>query len=359
MNENWLLDTHGDPLGKTRDIIKQVWIGIGLEGMLVTASVGSSWHAAARYITEPAVLDEVNPFQPLMEMNIAALVPATLAGHPGARIGALLRPCELRALVEIAKHTPFDHSNLLTFSVDCLGTLPADEYQWRLQRLESTHIPGATESDTAPAGDLAQEALQFARQGGILPYRFRSPCQVCDAPAASQATFNIKVLGLPVRQTILLSVTDPQISQRLPLAGLTNGLAEHALVAQHERILAKMHERHTLRLERLNESLGSLLPSGIDDVIRRLESCGSCQLCMEACPICAVDPPSRDESGHYKREEVMCWLVSCAGCGMCEQACPQNLPIAAIFGQVRRKLAEEIGYTPGRSMDEPFPLPLS
>ncbi len=359
MNEYWYLDTHGDPLGKVRDFIKQVWIGLGLDGMLVTMPVAGSWRAAGRYITEPSSMDEVNPFMPLMERNIASLVPDALAEHPGARIGALLRPCELRALVEITKHTSFDHSNLLSISVDCLGTLPADEYQWRLQRLDGASALRDSEQVIGSTGDLAQEALQFARQGGILPYRFRSPCQVCAAPAARQAGINIHVLGLPVRQTILLSVADPRVSDKLPLAGLTNGSADQGLVAQHERILAKMRERHERRLEQINESLGDLLPYGIDDVIHRLESCGECQQCMEACPICAIDPPSRDGGGHYQRDEVMRWLVSCAGCGMCEQACPKDLPVAAIFGHLRQKMASEIGYHPGRSMDEPIPLSLS
>ncbi len=42
----------------------------------------------------------------------------------------------MRALTEMTKHASFNLDNLLTISVDCLGTLPADEYQWRLERLE-------------------------------------------------------------------------------------------------------------------------------------------------------------------------------------------------------------------------------
>ena len=48
------------------------------------------------------------------------------------------RPCEMRALTEMTKHASFKIDNLLTISVDCLGTLPADEYQWRLGGRQNT-----------------------------------------------------------------------------------------------------------------------------------------------------------------------------------------------------------------------------
>ena len=36
MNNQWSIETHGDPLGKVRDLIKQIWLSSNLEGMLVT-----------------------------------------------------------------------------------------------------------------------------------------------------------------------------------------------------------------------------------------------------------------------------------------------------------------------------------
>ena len=92
-----------------------------------------------RYVVDVESMNEINPFTPLMEINIARMIPELLASHPDARVGALLRPCEMRALTEMTKHARFKIDNLLTISVDCLGTLPADEYQWRLERAENTH----------------------------------------------------------------------------------------------------------------------------------------------------------------------------------------------------------------------------
>lgn len=355
MNNYWSLETHGDPLGNVRMLIKQLWLESNLDGMLVTMDVGEEASALPRYIVDVEALDEINPFKPLMEINIARVIPDLLADHPDARIGALLRPCEMRALTEMTKHASFKVDNLLTFSVDCLGTLPADEYQWRLERVEKAHqVPPL--NPPAEYADLAVEALKFARQGGIVPYRYRSACQVCLSPAAKHADINLHILGLPIRQQMLISLGDPMMAETIHLEQLTDGLADKLLIDQHERIISKMCERHQRTMDRVDEGLGKLLPADVDSVIRQLEGCGDCQNCMDVCPICSVDRPERNAEGHYERSAISRWLVSCAGCGMCEQSCPNHLPVSSIFAHIRQQLAQEWEYVPGRSIDKPLPV---
>ncbi len=354
MNETrWFLNTHGDPLGKVRMLVAQIWREADLQGMLVTTSGENEMRALPRYITDVSRVSDVNPFKPLMEMNAARMIPGLLREHAGGRIGALLRPCEMRALDEMVKHSEMNLSNLLTISVDCLGTLPADEYPWRLKRVEK---PGESPRLFNSSDELANEALRYARQGGVIPYRFRTACQVCSSPAAQHATLNIHILGLPVRQVILVSAGNTGYSGKLKIEALADGQAEADLVESHERLLSRMTERHAGTLERVNEGLGSLLPSGVEDVIRQLEGCGDCQACMDVCPICSIDRPSYTEDGHLEKAGVLRWLVSCAGCGMCEQTCPSHLPLSAIFGHIREILSDELGYIPGRSISEPLPL---
>ena len=355
MNNQWSIETHGDPLGKVRDLIKQIWSNSNLEGMLVTMNGSDEANAMPRYVVDVASIDEINPFTPLMEINIARMIPELLAAHPDSMIGALLRPCEMRALTEMTKHATFKIDKLLTISVDCLGTLPADEYQWRLERAEKAH-PTQKENPSESFSDLAYEALKFAHQGGIIPYRYRSACQVCLSPAAKQANINLHILGLPVRQQMLVSVDDSKIGDTIHLDEFTDGIADHTLIDQHERILSKMCERHQRTMDRMNEGLGGLLPADVDAVIHQLESCGDCENCMDVCPICSVDRPERNAEGHYERSSVTRWLVSCAGCGMCEQSCPNHLPISMIFAHIRQQLAQEWEYVPGRSIDEPLPM---
>ena len=354
MNNYWSLATHGDPLGTVRDFIQKVWLATNLDGMLVTMSGADEIDAIPQFITEVSTVDQINPFKPLMEINAARLIPGLIADHPDSKIGTLLRPCELRALIEMNKHSSFKVDNLLTISVDCLGTLPADEYQWRLERM-GKNLPEQEPGNTEPADDLANEALKFARQGGIVPYRYRSACQVCTSPAAEYADINIHILGLPVRQQILVFVSDPALELSLHIETLVDGNADQALILQHDRVVSRMSERHLRTMERIKDGLGGLLPADVEAVIGQLESCGECQNCLNVCPICSVDRPVRSPDGHYDRSDVMRWLVSCAGCGMCEQSCPNHLPVSTIFAHIRQQLDQEWDYVPGRSIDDPLP----
>ena len=350
MSIRWIIPTSGDPLGAVQRLIRAIWSQAGLDGILVSTPGSDESTSKPRLIDDPAELGKVNPFKPVMTMNAARLVPEMIDEHPGAPLAALLRPCELRALVEMVKHGSFKIDNLLTVSVDCLGTFPLEEYHWRAARKESK-----------AQGGFGRDALQFARQGGIMAYRYRPACQVCESPGAQNADLNLNVFGLPVRQVILVQARDAAAANRLGLQALEgvralgDNRADQQLVQQHERTLAKAIERHRRTMERITQGLGEILPQGVDGLVKQLEDCGSCQACMNVCPICSIHTPKRDEEGHYLRESVIRWLVSCAGCGMCEQACPTHLPLGAIFGYIRNKLDEELNYTPGRSLEEVLP----
>jgi len=358
----WTVQTHGNPLGTVRSIVHNVWTKVGLQGMLVSLngdeiSQTNSFDNAptafrnspATYIIDPEQLSLVNPFKPVMSINTARMVPPLLSEHSNTRLGAILRPCELRALIEMTKHSPIALENLLTISIDCLGTFSPEEYRWRARRKES--ITREALPDT-----MSQETLQFARQGGITAYRFRPACQVCESPGAQGADLNIKVIGLPVRQMLLLETRDEDATERLGVSSIIDSVPELQIIQQNERTLAKAVERHRRSMERITQSLGEILPQGVEELITQLENCGSCQACMNVCPICSIDAPRRDKEGHYSKESVIRWLVSCAGCGMCEQACPNHLPLSTIFGYIRNKLDEELDYTPGQSTEELLPV---
>lgn len=344
MNTQWALETGGDPLGSVQSLINSIWRQSRLDGMLVPTNGSPDAITEPHLIDDPHDLYKVNPFKPLMTMNAARLIPELILENPERHYAALLRPCEMRALIEMVKQDSFDIENLLTISVDCLGTLPADEYAWRAERKK------------ASAEGLAGEALQFARQGGILAYRYRSACQTCTSPQAQGADLNIYVFGLPVRQHMLVEARNPETAERLGLKKITSGIADPKLVEARARVVNRLEGNHQRTMERLRQSLAEYLPVDVDALIQQLEACGSCQACMQVCPICCVKRPLRDGQGSYSREEIMQWLISCAGCGMCEQTCTQHLPLSTIFGHIREQLTAEFSYRPGRSLDEPLPL---
>jgi Fe-S oxidoreductase len=90
------------------------------------------------------------------------------------------------------------------------------------------------------------------------------------------------------------------------------------------------------------KSLEEELPADLQHLLEQFESCGSCQACMNVCPICSVDEPRKTKDGKLVREDMVNWLLSCAGCGMCEQACPQHQPLSAVFSHIREQIEAEL-----------------
>jgi formate dehydrogenase subunit beta len=317
MNTNWMIGTHGDPLGALQAFVKALWEQTGLDVMVVAPNRDGF------LLESPDKLEQLNPFRPLMKLNTARLVVDTAKKRPGKRIGAMLRPCEMRALNEMAARGAVKREDVLVICTDCLGTFPADEFEWRTERSSK---------------GLTKETLQFAPQGGISAYRYRPACQMCAEPGATEGDVNIGVFGLPVRQSMLVNARDGKVF----LESITDGLAPDDLVSKREHTLAKISDRHVRTRERVLKSLDEDLPADLQELLLQFEACEDCQACMNVCPICSVDRPRKDASGRLVREDVVNWLLSCAGCGMCEQSCPQHQPLSAVFSHIREQIDAEL-----------------
>lgn len=317
MNTNWMIQTHGDPLGALQAFVKTLWEQTDLDVMVVAPN-GNGF-----VLESPNELEHLNPFRPLMKLNTARLVVDTARKHPGKRIGAMLRPCEVRALNEMAARGAVRRDAVLVICTDCLGTFPADEFEWRTER---------------SAKGLTKETLQFAPQGGISAYRYRPACQMCAEPGATEGDVNIGVFGLPVRQSLLVNAHNGSVI----LETIADGLATDDLVSKREHTLAKISERHVRTRERVLKSLDANLPADLKDLLEQFDACGDCQACMDVCPICSVDRPRKTKEGRLLREDLVNWLLSCAGCGMCEQSCPQHQTLSAVFSHIREQIDAEL-----------------
>ncbi len=79
-----------------------------------------------RVLTQAGGLAAVNPLLPLMQANAAALLRAAIGENASEPMIAVLRPCEIRAAIELAKQGRLDLTNLILVGVDCLSTYEPD-----------------------------------------------------------------------------------------------------------------------------------------------------------------------------------------------------------------------------------------
>jgi len=343
MTTYWKLNTKGNPLARLRKFLADVWAVTHLDGFLAPIQEENTGEVVLALLENPAELIHVNPFMPLMLENTARLIPKMVKSNPSRRLGVFLRPCEMRALVEMTKHNGFGYGQILTFCIDCLGTYTQADYGWRVAKRTNPE-------------KVAEDALKFARQGGISTYRYRPTCQMCLSQSAQGADFNISVLGLPARQFLMVYPGSKTAGKTLQIIAVTDGPAEPNLVATYERsrvkTIARRHDQYT----RVVEGLSPNLPENPEEIAQLLSGCFDCQECLNACPICSIDFPSFSPEGLYSAQDIRRWLISCACCGMCEENCPNYLPLSAIFRRVMERLSATYHYAPAQSVHDPLPV---
>jgi NAD-dependent dihydropyrimidine dehydrogenase PreA subunit len=321
MAKNWLLMTHGDPLETVRAFLLGLWQSTLLEGMLVPRFQAETGGIVPHLVREPAELHLTDPFSPLVAGNAARRVAQLSREKPSARFVAVLRPCETLALDRLARRGQVILDEWLVVGVDCLASFPTEDFQWRLERA------GGSEA-------LTYQMLQFARQGGISPYRFRDACQMCDHPTCQSADLQVGLVGLPVKEYVLVMAKDESTARQLDLPHITDGQAPAELVAQRERALARLCQRRMRSYNRQVASLPAALPASLDQLLDLWSECSPCQACLQACPVYAGELDSLASAGPVYKEAVLRWLEDCFTCGLCDEACPKQIPLSTLIARL-------------------------
>jgi len=321
MKSCWILDTNGDPLETVRQFLSDVWASARLDGMLVPVYQEGGASVAPRLVGDPAGLAFSDPFAPLMPVNAAGLAPQIVDSHPQGRFGAVLRSCEARALRTIVEQNRLSLGQWLVIGVDCLASFSAADFEWRLGKSHRVEA-------------LTREALRFARQGGIAPHRFRDACQMCPSPAAQCADLTIELLGLPVRQFVLVSARDEALARSLHLEEITDGETPEPWVARREATVDLIAERHRHSLAKKIQALSEQAPAELEALLVHIANCAPCQSCLDACPLYTGDFLPAESGDFHTMEAARAWLERCVACGMCEEACPDHMPLTAILAHI-------------------------
>lgn len=346
-----------DTLGATREFLKTLLEKNVVDALLVPLEVPSADQVTPILVNEPKQLDTANPLAPVMRVNAAAVLARIQREEGARRIGAVLRPCELRATIELAKFGRIDLDRMMLIGIDCMGTYEPEAYA-QLAR--------------ASADSPTDEVLRWTRQGPIAPYRLRNACQMCENFAAENADVLIELIGMNVREHLMIEARE-NVAEKL---NLTPGRPDG-----REKAIARLASiRHHRREEALTKA--TQLLSDIPSLLGLVASCTACGECQDACPFCGTEAftpkpakephtdrlrvwPSGEGPLRVARERVigpMSDLIamgrraaSCVGCGMCETSCPRHVPLTAIQGVLGRKVQEEFNYVPGRGIDERLP----
>jgi formate dehydrogenase subunit beta len=329
-----------------------------LDAMLAPIEMPGTCDVWAETISHPENLCLVNPFAPVMLNNSAALVDSFVQDHPGSRLAVLLRPCELRALIELRKRgrvryhgaaEPDDGESLMIIGVDCAGTYSSGEYAQRL-------------ADHKEDDQMIHVNLSYERQLSYLPSQVRAACQMCDSPAPEGTDVVIGTIGLAGQGSLLVIARDEDTDKRLRLQEVTDDLASEWQVASRELMVGKLVERRAAKRAEWIRAQGTL-GEMMDTAMAAFACCTLCADCLDACPLYDGELSGMlgVSDGHTSPRPLLSelvsvsrWLTSCSGCGMCGEACEHGVALAPIVTALSHRIQSKLHYRPG---DPAVPLP--
>lgn len=301
-----------------------------VQGLLVPLQTHTHEAPAPTLIKNRERLERANPLAPVMTLNTAKIVGLLLAQESGKRLAAVMRPCEVRALAELAEQNRISLDDLVMISVDCLGSHEEDDYEQRVT-LWGDDVP-------------TRESLRWSRRGQIASYRFRQACQVCEQPHFDQADISLGLFGQNVNDQILV-FAEAGLAAKIGLGdnAWTRSAVEGDLIDRQTTIGNLVAQRRKTRQRLLGEIRAKA--AELSDLLALFGACTLCGECFEACPLTPVSDLILDDFEDNTPEYVAARLLdvayrseSCVGCGMCEAACHLGLPLML----VTQMIAEDV-----------------
>jgi formate dehydrogenase subunit beta len=337
-----------------------------VEEIMIPRALPSGEGFAQALIRDVAMLDHASALAPTMPVQSARVISNLTVRNLGKKVAAVLKPCEIRAVVELTKFLQVKLDNLYLIGVDCPGTFEVADYARMVQE--------------GKGGDpWMKTLLKGMERGEVAPpsgYFLRTACQMCEYPVP-QADVVIKLFGYATSQQIGIEIgerLEKELEGKKILSFSGNDPASRNEVTG--RVVA---ERVKKRDAVFQEFKGMV--KDLSSFLDRFSTCTRCHNCMVSCPICyCKECVFRTAVFEHEGDQFLRWadrkggirmptdtlifhlirmahmVSSCIGCGLCDSACPSRLPVASLFRSVGDKVQKMFQYVPGRDVKEVPPV---
>lgn len=316
-------------------------------------------------VTDPKKLDRADPLAPAFPLNGARVLSRLSRKPSGSTTAAVLRPCEIRAFIELVKLKQGSLDEILLIGMDCLGAFGNAEYRKFAEGAEK----GASTLQfykNPPAGGEAGPGAP-----GISP-----ACKSCEHPVPGNADITVELLGNDIFESFRLSANTDRGEKALEKMELPAGSSPGGRKDAVEKLVA---ERIAYR-DRMFAATGEAV-SDMEKLMSYLGNCVNCYNCRVACPVCycrecvfttdvfdhepvqyfrwakrkgAIKMPTDTVFYHLTRMAHM--STACIGCGQCSNACPNDVPVMELFRTIAHATQSAFSYTAGLSIDDDPPL---
>ena len=325
------------------------------DAIIVPMKVPANDAFAYVLIKDKSLIKDSYPLPPTMFVQGAKAVSSvTRLGEGNMKMAVIMRPCETRATIELAKLGQVNLKNITLISIDCPGVLSTSDF---LDNPEKNM-------------QIFDEALKNWDDKKMRPV-----CQICDKSSMVSGDLHIGTLGANKDTCFIISNSEKgqEIANNLGFDLKDN-------IENWQTKVKGLSEEKQKKRRNAHKDLKSTI-EGIDNLVDTFSQCINCHNCMRVCPVCfcrlcyfdsdkvkhnAEDYLSKAEdvgsmrflpdTTLFQMGRMMHMSLSCVSCGACEDACPMSIPVAQIFSMIADETQGLFDYISGRTLEEPLPL---
>jgi formate dehydrogenase subunit beta len=350
-----ILETNNNPSVTIRDVLKTILSEKLVDAVLVPFKTEYSSLPMPTLIADPEKMLQAQPLAPVAPFNAARQAASVLRYPTGKKVAVVLRPCEIRALIELAKLKQCMLDEAILIGFDCLGRIENNIY-----------IELAAQKEDITTSFYADSSIQD---------RITGICKACEYFQPERIDLTICILGTPIMEKIGLMAGTEAGENIIKGLGLSTGEQSADRETAANNLLQKRIEARDKLFSETSEKI-----KYIEKFQKTIANCLNCYNCRNACPVCyckecvfltdvfahepevlqrraakrgAVKLPADTTMFHMTRLAHM--SHACVGCGQCSSVCPSSIPVADIFKTVSARVQELYDYVPGRDISESIP----
>lgn len=315
-------------------------------------------------VADPERLDTADPFAPAFPLNAARMLSRLTRKPVGGKVAAVMRPCEIRAFIELVKLRQGGLDDVVLVGVDCFGAY------------------GNLDYERFAAGEGPASTLRFHQsiregKGTVFGDVDLSPaCKACEHPIPGNADLIIQLIGADWRDSLTIEAVTPKGEASIE----KQGLPETGEPPGRKAAAADLISLRTAYRDRMFKET-SEATSDLEKLMNTLGNCVNCYNCRAACPVCycrecvfTTDVFDHEPSQYlrwarrkgilkmptdtvfYHLTRLAHMSTACIGCGQCSNACPNNVPVMEIFRTIANCTQKAFGYEAGKSIEDEPPL---
>ncbi len=337
--------------------------------LAVKARDGNRYDGVPVLITDPQEVVGAAGALHSASPNIARCLKEYLGGASDLRVAVTCRPCDAKAIIELAKREQITLENLLLVGLNCTGTLPPVAAQKMFEE-EFGVNPADVVGEDIEDGKLAirlKDGTEKERDLAELEekgYGRRDNCRRCDTSIPTMADLACGKWGAVDRKATFIEVCSEKGSDLVDGAGEAGCIhveqaSDEAVETRRKEYEAATELARTWQERDFAPFKAMSLEERFDYWFGQFSQCIKCFGCRDACPICFckdcwLEPDRGFVLGGEIPPEAMWPMVravhvmdSCVNCGQCQDACSMNLPLSRFIFMLSKEIGDVFKYEPG------------